>query len=110
MPSSTISRGNILNEVLLNVTLTPAVVAANATATQTFALPGALTTDYIADMSTATSAQIGNILVVGCWVSQAGVVAIQFMNTSAVAVTPVSGGYSCNLIRPENTPVPSNML
>jgi|SRR6266404_5458378 len=110
MPSSTISRGNILNEVLLNVTLTPTAVAANSTATQTFALPGALTTDYIADLSTATGAQISNIVAVGCWVSQAGIVAVQFLNTSAAAVTPVSGGYSVNLIRPENTPVPNNVL
>jgi hypothetical protein len=110
MPSSTLSRGNILNEVLLSVTLTPTSVAANTTATQTFALPGILTTDYLSAIAPLTSAQIANILVVGAFVSAANVVAIQFMNTSAAAVTPVSGGYGINVIRPENVPVPGNML
>lgn len=110
MPSNTISRGNVLNEVLLQVQLTPASVAAFTTATQTFALPGVLTTDYVADLATLTAAQTQSIIFVGCFVSQAGVVAYQVMNISAVAVTPVSGNYSCNVIRPENTPLPTSML
>ena len=109
MPSTTISRGNVLYEVVLAVTLTPTSVAADTSATQTFALPGALTSDYLA-ISTATSGQANNILVVGCWVSQTGIAAIQFLNTSAAAVTPVSGGYVVNLARPENVPIPGTML
>lgn len=111
MPSNTISRGNVLNEVVLAVTLTPQSVAANSTATQTFALPGILTTDLISsDMAPLTAAQTQNIVFVNCFVSQAGVVAYQVLNTSAAAITPVSGVYGCNVIRPENIPLPTSML
>lgn len=108
MPSNTLSRGNILNEVLLSVSLTPAQVAANSTATQTFAIPGALMTDYI-DVF-AQAAQVQNVIVAGCWISSAGIAAIQFLNTSAAAITPAQGTYTVNLVRPENTPLPANMV
>ncbi len=110
MPSTTISRGNVLFEVVLGVQLTPASVAADTTGTQTFAIPGALTTDIITQLSTSTAGQINNIIVAGAWITQAGIAAVQFLNTSAAAVTPVSGGYTVNLVRPENIPLPTNVL
>ena len=108
MPSSTISRGNILNEVLIAVTLTPAAVAANSSATQTFALPGALATDFIETFPSA--AGTANMMIQNCWVSSAGIVAIQWLNTSAAAITPATGTYNVNLLRPENIPLPPNMV
>ena len=74
MPSSTISRGNLLNEVLIAVTLTPSSVAALSSGTQTFALPGSLTTDFIETFPAA--AGTANMLIQNCWVSSAGIVAI----------------------------------
>ncbi len=108
MPSSTISRGNILNEVLLAVTLTPAVVAANASSTQTFALPGSLTTDFLEAFPAAAGTV--NILIQNCWISSAGIAAIQWLNTSAASVTPATGTYNVNLLRPENLPLPANVI
>lgn len=107
MPSTTISRGNVLTEALLSVQMTPTQIAANASSTQTFSLVGALPTDYV-DVF-APGAQTANVVVQGCWISSAGVMAVQFLNTSSVAVTPVSAAYSVNLVRAENTPLPSNM-
>ncbi len=108
MPSSTISRGNILNEVLIAVTLTPSSVAANASATQTFALPGALVFDFVETFPAA--AGTANIIIQNCWVSSAGIAAIQWLNTSAAAITPATGTYNVNLLRPENIPLPPNMI
>ena len=108
MPSSTISRGNLLNEVLIAVTLTPSSVAALSSGTQTFALPGSLTTDFIETFPAA--AGTANMLIQNCWVSSAGIVAIQWLNTSAVAITPATGTYNVNLLRPENIPLPANMI
>ncbi len=108
MPSTTISRGNVLNEVLIAVTLTPSAVAANASATQTFALPGALTTDFLEAFPVA--AGTANIMIQNCWISSAGVAAIQWLNTSAAAITPATGTYNVNLLRPENIPLPSNVI
>ena len=69
MPSTTLSRGNILFEVVLGVQLTPAAVAGFQDSTQTFALPGALATDYV-DVFPLT-AQTRNMSIISCWISSA---------------------------------------
>ena len=108
MPSSTIARGNVLNEVLMAVALTPSVVAGASSSTQTFALPGSLTLDILE--VTPLAAGTPNMIVQSCWISSAGIAAIQWLNTSAASVTPASGTYTVNLLRPENIPLPSNMV
>ena len=107
MPSTTLARGNMLLEMVLSVTLTPSSVAANTFSTQTFALPGALATDLIGIEN--ANQQIANIIVQSAWVSAAGVGVVQFMNVSAAAVTPSSGTYIVNLMRPEYIPLPANL-
>ncbi|MFM0566959.1 hypothetical protein PQQ88_01250 [Paraburkholderia caledonica] len=70
--------------------LTPAAVGANTTAEQTFSVPGLQVGDSI-DINKAShqaGLSIGNVRV-----SAAGVLAIQFVNTTAGSITPTSEQY-----------------
>jgi hypothetical protein len=71
-------------------TLTPASVGANTTAEQTFIVPGLQVGDSI-DVNKAShqaGLSIGNVRV-----SAANTLAIQFVNTTAGAITPTSEQY-----------------
>lgn len=108
MPSTTVSRGNILFETILGVQITPGAIAANADSTVTVAVAGALVNDYVDVFP--PGAQTRNVVIIGCWITSAGVMAVQFNNVSAVALTPVAGIYNVNLVRPENFPLPANVV
>lgn len=75
---------------IIRQTLTPASVGANTTAEQTFAVPGLQVGDSL-DINKAShqaGLSIGNVRV-----SAAGVLAIQFVNTTAGAIVPTSEQY-----------------
>jgi hypothetical protein len=70
-------------------TLTPAIVGANTSNEQTFAVPGLTTNDMILDVNKPThqaGLSIGNVRV-----SAAGTIAIQFVNNTAAGITPTAG-------------------
>jgi hypothetical protein len=71
-----------------SATLTPAAVAANTTAEQTFPLAGVAVGDVV--WVTKPSAQAG-LGVVNVRVSAAGTLAITFSNNTAAAITPTAG-------------------
>ncbi len=70
------------------VTLSPALVAANTSAEQTFTVTGLTTGDQILSVSKPT-AQAG-LGIVGWRVSAADQIGITFMNTSAGGITPTA--------------------
>jgi hypothetical protein len=83
--STTITRMYVIKQ-----TLTPASVAANTTAEQTFSVPGLAVGDSI-DINKAShqaGLSIGNVRV-----SAANTLAIQYVNTTAGAITPTSEQY-----------------
>jgi hypothetical protein len=73
---------------LLTVTLSPAEVAANTSAEQTFTVSGLAVGDIVIKVEKPT-AQAG-IGIVGTRVSAANTLAVVFMNTTAAAVTPTA--------------------
>lgn len=75
---------------IIRQTLTPAQVAANTTAEQTFNVPGLQVGDslYINKASHQTGLSIGNVRV-----SAANTLAIQYVNTTASPITPTSEQY-----------------
>lgn len=101
MPNpSTVSRGNIIGQWMLALTLSPALVAPNTTAEQTFTCTGVLLGDMI-DISKPTTQ--GGLGVVNSRVSAAGVIAIAFANLTAATITPTSNEvYDVQISRPEN--------
>ena len=105
MPASTLGRGNIIYDFLVQVSLTPVAVAGSTAAEQTFTIPGMQATDY-ADMN-CTVAQTAGIGTgnVRCGVNS---LIVEFTNSTAGSLTPTSGSYIINVTRPENLPIQSN--
>lgn len=100
MPSSDIARGNILYDTLLGVTLSPAQVAANTTAEQTFTVAGLQVTDIVTVQKPTAQAGLG---IVGSRVSAANTLAITFSNNTGGGITPTASQlYKVRVTRPSN--------
>lgn len=80
--------GNIALDVVMQATLSPAAVAANTSAEQTFTVTGLAVGDVVGTINKPT-AQAG-IGVVGCRVSAANTLAITFANFTAGSITPTA--------------------
>lgn len=76
--------------------LTPASVAADTSAEQTFAVTGLTTADKVIVNGPTPAAGTG---IVNAWVSAADTLALTFMNATAAAVTPTAGTYTVVAIR-----------
>jgi hypothetical protein len=103
MPSTTLARGNALNTFYVQPSITPAEVAANITAAQTFTVAGLLTTDHV--FVSCVGAQTAGIFIADARVSAANTLSVQFGNCTAGALTPAAGNYIIDVIRFEG-PLP----
>jgi len=106
MPSSTISRGNLLNQKLFALTLTPASVPAQSSNEQTFTVYGINVGDYLNCQYGV--AQTAGILVGNVRVAAQNTAAIQFVNCTVSTATPAAGLYGFAWGRPENLPLDTN--
>mgnify|MGYP003352423562 CR=1 FL=1 len=106
MSSTTVTRGNSHATFYIGPSLTPSNVAASVTATQTFSVPGLLTSDYVLVQGVVGS-QSANIVVAEADVLTSGVLTIQFGNTGAVSTAPAAGVYVIQVTRVEG-PLPAN--
>ena len=97
---SDIAVGNVANLMLLQATLSPAAVAINTSAEQTFTVNGLLVGDFVQVMKPTAQAGLG---IVGSRVSAANTLAITFMNDTGGQITPTASEvYVILLIRREN--------
>ncbi len=97
---STVSYGNIVGEWILSVTLSPASVAPNTTAEQTFTVQGLKTGDFIDVNKPTLQAGLG---IVNSRVSATNTLAIGFVNSTAATITPTAAEvYQVNVARPDN--------
>ena len=108
MGSTTLARGNIDQEKLFSISITPVAVAANITAEQSFTVLGISVGDYINIAS--ASAQTAGILIGNVRVSAANTLTVQFANITSGSLTPVAGTYGVIWGSPENLPLDSNAL
>lgn len=93
--------GNAQSMGIVSLTLSPASVAANTTAEQTFTLPGLRTSDAVCGVSKPT-AQAG-LGIVGYRVSAANTVAITFVNATASPIVPTASEvYLLQVVRPDS--------
>lgn len=91
--------GNIALEVLMQSALTPAAVAANTTAEQTFTVTGLAVGDVVVGINKPTN-QAG-LGITNVRVSAANTLAIAFINNTAGSLTPTAGEvYSFKIARP----------
>jgi hypothetical protein len=87
--ASSMTMGNIQAQGIATLTLSPASVAANTTAEQTFTLPGVRTSDMIIGVSRAGAAQAG-LGIVGWRVTAADTLGITFSNNTASPIVPTA--------------------
>ena len=100
--SSMIPRGNVNKLAVVRATLSPALVAINTTAQQTFTVPGVQVGDVIVNVEKPThQAGLG---VVGARVTAANTVGITFSNNTGSTITPTaSEAYDFVIARVDST-------
>ena len=79
--------GNLVTQSVISVTLSPAEVAANTSAEQTFTVNGLRTGDFVSLNKPTAQAGLG---IVGARVSAANTLAITFGNYTASGITPTA--------------------
>lgn len=93
--------GNVSFDALVQATISPALVAANTTAEQTFTVKGLVVGDFVQVMKPTAQAGLG---IVGVRVSAANTLAINFLNATAVGITPTAAEvYVVSIVRRENS-------
>ena len=99
---SGIIMGNVAGIGVVSVTLSPALVAANTTAEQSFTVPGVIASDVCVDVTKPT-AQAG-LGIVGCRVSAANTIGVTFSNNTAGGITPTASQvYQFVIVRTDAT-------
>lgn len=98
--STGITMGNVYGSYIVAATLSPASVAANTTAEQTFTVPGVRLNDVVFVNKPTAQAGLG---IVGTRVSAADQIAITFSNNTASPIVPTaSQSYLVYVNRPES--------
>jgi hypothetical protein len=99
--------GNIVKQSVISVTLSPAQVAANTSAEQTFTVNGLLPGDQVSINKPTAQAGLG---IVGVRVSAANTLAITFGNFTGSPITPTaSQTYQVLLSRKDSTITDGNI-
>ena len=80
--------GNSFAAGVITVTLSPAIVAANTTAEQTFTVPGLQAGDFVSANKPSAQAGLG---IVGMRVAGANSLGLTFSNNTAAGITPTAG-------------------
>lgn len=101
MPGTTIGRGNILYDYLCQPNITWAAVNANTTAEQNITIKGLIAGDYV-DLYSQNAAQTTGLTIVNIRCSANDTLTVQWVNSTAGALTPVAGVYLCNVSRAES--------
>jgi hypothetical protein len=95
-----ISRGNIIGQWVLAITISPASVAPNTTAEQTFTVNGLALGDMVDISKPTTQAGLG---IVNSRVSAANQLALAFVNATGSTITPTASEvYYIEVSRPVN--------
>ena len=79
--------GNLVKQSVISVTLSPAEVAANTSAEQTFTVNGLRAGDFVSVNKPTAQAGLG---IVGSRVSAANTLAVTFGNFTASGITPTA--------------------
>ena len=109
MSSTTLSRGNILEQFVIGPSLTPAALTTSSTQSlQTFTIGGLKSTDIVACLQ-FNGTQTKDVIISNADVLTDNNLTLNFQNTSggATAITPAAGTYYVKVHRVEG-PVPVN--
>ena len=108
MSSTTVTRGNSHETFYITPSITPAAVAANTSAAQTFSVGGLQTTDFVTVIG-YQGTQTAGIVVAEADCLTANVLSVQFANCTTGSATPSSGLYAIQVTRLEG-PAPSTAV
>ena len=108
MSSTTITRGNSHETFYITPSITPAAVAANTSAAQTFSIAGLQTTDIVL-VQGYNGTQTAGIVIAEADCLTANVLSVQFGNVTALSATPAAGVYTIQVTRLEG-PAPTNAV
>lgn len=108
MPSTTISRGNVLVSLIIGPTLAPTALTASTTTPLTFTIAGLQSSDVIS--VNFNGAQTAGVGIGNAYVSAVGVLTIVFTNSTAGTPTPATGVYLITVDRAESLPLPTNAV
>ena len=108
MSSTTVTRGNSHETFYITPSITPAAVAANTSAAQTFSVGGLQTTDFV-NVIGYQGTQTAGIIVAEADCLTANVLSVQFGNCATASATPASGLYAVQVTRLEG-PAPSTAV
>ena len=108
MSSTTVTRGNSHETFYITPSITPAAVAANTSAAQTFSVGGLQTTDFVTVIG-YQGTQTAGIIVAEADCLTANVLSVQFGNCATASATPASGLYAIQVTRLEG-PAPSTAV
>ena len=100
MSSTTVTRGNSHETFYIAPSLTPAAVAAQTSAAQTFSVAGLQTTDIVL-VQGYNGSQTAGIVIAEADCLTSGVLTVQFANVTTASVTPASGAYAIQITRLE---------
>jgi len=100
MSSTTITRGNSHETFYITPSITPAAVAAQTSASQTFSVAGLQTTDLVL-VQGYNGTQTAGIVIAESDCLTAGVLSVQFANVTTASATPASGAYAIQITRLE---------
>lgn len=90
--------GNVLSMVVFDITFNAASVAANTTAEQSVTVPGVRPGDFVHVNKQTHDAGLS---CVGCRVTAADTVAVQFANNTASPIDAAAAVYRFTILRPE---------
>lgn len=100
---STISRGNIIAQWALAVTLSPTSCSAATTTLQTFTVTGLQLGDLVEVTTNSPIVTSGGLGIINSRASAANTVQIEFLNPSSGVLTPTASTvYFLEVTRPEN--------
>jgi len=100
--SSTITRGNLINTIVVQTTLTPVAVAANSTIEQQFTVQGILVGDQISNFNYLGVYPNTDVSFVNLRTVANNVIGVTYQNGSGGSLTPPSGLYYIEVNRLEN--------
>ena len=104
---TTIPRGNVLNTLIMQVTLTPVAVGATTCAEQSFTIPGLIAGDQVSGLQLTTAFPNNLVQIENMRVPANNTLTVAYNNGTAGALTPPAGVYLLEINRLENQPAPS---
>ena len=105
--SAGIDAGNVFSTTVIKQSITAASVGANTTAEQTFTVPGLKLLDHV---SVCPPGITTGVALVAARVSAANTLALQYMNTTAGGVVPLTGDHLILVTRFDGTAPAARVL